>query len=460
MRKILGMDYPAIDPVPQQITYTITPDKPVTVPIYLDDLAIDLPPANYEIHKEVNLLIDGEIQVREYIAEFAIVAEHSHINLLQQDYPEYFNLPTDEGLKVVAWQMAAGGWYSWGLLPGKDAEHTWEDYLDLMPVSLEDVRAIVESYELSPSQISVELIQMPHSSYFNPMFEQTQKSVESMFWGKLTVEISYCGNRLNTQIIDDPYICGSLSDWLFLAESSGQQRGSSKGYYGAPYGIDIYWGDQTKPYHFTVWDQETFSVSTKTDSEGYQYLYKADLSELYTYLTENYPSELWYPEVYPDSLHQQYGITVSYAGGDMERLDPIAMEAVNKLELASSSQLHLPVLKFDTRQALEDFCWKYVNVATNSGWDEMPPFQTAAAQYDEAFFENNTLLLVYVPCGNCTHRFDVNHVFTGRGAVSIRVNETTGAEVVDEAIACWFITMTIAKSTAEQCTTFDAILGL
>lgn len=459
VRKILGIDYPAIEDPVQKVTYVITPDKPVAVPVYLDDLAIELPAGTYEIIKEVNVRIKDEIHVREYIAEFAIVTE-DHTGLLQQDYPEYFNLPTDKGLKVVAWQMGPSyGWYSWGLLPGKGAAHTWEDYLELQPVSLEDVRAIVESYELSPSQISVELIRMPYSSYFNPMFAQSQKTVESLFWGNLTVEISYCGNRMNTQIIDDPQICSYLSDLVFLAESSGQQSSSSKGYSGALYSIEIHWDSRYAPYHFTVWDQQTFSVSTKADSEGYAYFYKADMSELYAFLTENYPDELWYPEVHPDSLHQQYDIAVYYAGGDMERLDPIAAEAENALEIASSSQLHLPVVKFDTQQELEDFCWKYVNVATTSGWDEVPSFQSVAAKYDEAFFENNTLLLVYVSCGNCTHRFDVNHVFAGRGAVSIRVNETTGAEVVDDAIACWFITVTIPKSTAEQCTGFDAILG-
>lgn len=163
-----------------------------------------------------------------------------------------------------------------------------------------------------------------------------------------------------------------------------------------------------------------------------------------------------YAELQTDDLQ----FTVSYAGGNSERLSELAAASLNAQNLAESNLIHLPVLKFDTRKELEDFCWKYVNVVTNSayGWDGVPSFQTISSQFDETFFRDNTLVLIYVPCGNCTHRFDIFNVFYGRGAFMARVCETTGASIVANAEANWFITVALPDEDAEQITTYDAVL--
>ena len=163
-----------------------------------------------------------------------------------------------------------------------------------------------------------------------------------------------------------------------------------------------------------------------------------------------------YTELHTDDLQ----FTVSYAGGDSELLSALAAESLNAQNLATSNLIHLPVLKFDTRKELEDFCWKYVNVISHSAdsWDGIPYFQTLAAQFDEAFFRDNTLVLIYVPCSNCTHRFDVFNVFYGRDAFMARIYETTGASVVDDAEANWFITVALRDTDAEKITTYDAVL--
>ena len=80
VRKILGLKFPAQKATTQWITYTITPDKPEPIPVYLNDLGIDLPAGTYEVVKEVQLRTDRGIQTREYSAQFAIVEESADTN--------------------------------------------------------------------------------------------------------------------------------------------------------------------------------------------------------------------------------------------------------------------------------------------------------------------------------------------------------------------------------------------
>ena len=75
VRQVMGMDYPVVKATTELITYPITPDGPVSVPIYLNDLGIDLPAGTYEISKEVEVQIEDVIYTREYTAQFAILEE-------------------------------------------------------------------------------------------------------------------------------------------------------------------------------------------------------------------------------------------------------------------------------------------------------------------------------------------------------------------------------------------------
>ena len=88
----------------------------------------------------------------------------------------------------------------------------------------------------------------------------------------------------------------------------------------------------------------------------------------------------------------------------------------------------------------------------------MPSAQTVLTRYNEEFFEDHTLVLVYVPCGNCTHRFNVYHMYQRDSGFHIQVQETTGAEIVDDAEACWFIAVELYDAMAEDFTSYDATL--
>ena len=79
--------------------------------------------------------------------------------------------------------------------------------------------------------------------------------------------------------------------------------------------------------------------------------------------------------------------------------------------------------------------------------------------YDETFFDENTLLLVYVGANSGTYRFGVSSVFCAENSFCIHIEQTNNPEVVTDDMAGWFITVAVPDSMVENCTEFDADLN-
>lgn len=154
---------------------------------------------------------------------------------------------------------------------------------------------------------------------------------------------------------------------------------------------------------------------------------------------------------------QAFESTVSYANWAEE--SRIYAGALNKEKMAISSVLHLPIYRFDTLADLEQFKETFGDTFTmDAGWDEVPSFRQATAKYGSAFFESNSLLLVYVSANNGTHRFKVQSVGYDETSFCVHVVETTNAEAVDTAMAGWFVTIAVPDELIQNCTEFDADL--
>lgn len=103
---------------------------------------------------------------------------------LKPAYPNYFDLPADEGLTVYVWQLASEH-YAWGLLPGKNNGYTQLELLELLGftgTSTQEMQKIVASYQLPKSEITICPIHMPHSSYYYEIDEAYRQKVEKLFW--------------------------------------------------------------------------------------------------------------------------------------------------------------------------------------------------------------------------------------------------------------------------------------
>lgn len=157
---------------------------------------------------------------------------------------------------------------------------------------------------------------------------------------------------------------------------------------------------------------------------------------------------------------EAFDITVSYANytGD----DRIFISALNRQKIYISSVRHLPVYRFDTLSELERFKENFGNVLTmDRGYNEIPSFREVTAKYDNTFFAENTLMLVYVSASSGSYRYGVESVFCDGQTLSVQVEQTNRSSV-GTAVTCdmagWFITVAIPDNMAAGCVEFDAAL--
>ena len=175
--------------------------------------------------------------------------------------------------------------------------------------------------------------------------------------------------------------------------------------------------------------------------------------------TENEPA----PVPGGTSAAEALDITVSYANytGD----DRIYTSALNtqKIYTYISSVRHLPVYRFDTLGELERFKENFGNVLTmDRGYNEIPSFREVTAKYDNTFFAENTLMLVYVSASSGSYRYGVESVFCDGQTLSVQVEQTNRSSIGTAAVTCdmagWFITVAVPDSMAAGCVAFDAAL--
>lgn len=153
--------------------------------------------------------------------------------------------------------------------------------------------------------------------------------------------------------------------------------------------------------------------------------------------------------------------TVSYANWtDSRELYTGALNGpVDPTVSITGNAYALPIYRFDTLADLDNFKQTFKTVLTmDSGYDEVPSFNDATAKYDKSFFENNSLILVYVGANNCTHRFNLAAINHSKNRFYVSVQETTNAEAVDTAMAGWFITVTASDDLLNGIHIYDAEL--
>ena len=160
----------------------------------------------------------------------------------------------------------------------------------------------------------------------------------------------------------------------------------------------------------------------------------------------------------PSTSEKSDDAVLSYASWTED--ERIYTNSLNITEMKNHEHLHPPIYVFDTVYDLQNFKYDFGEILTlDAGLDEVPSFNAATERYDNAFFQENTLILVYVPANNSTHRFGLSGIEINDTQCHIHLEETTGAEAVDAAMAGWFLTIAVADEAIAACTEFDADLN-
>ena len=134
--------------------------------------------------------------------------------------------------------------------------------------------------------------------------------------------------------------------------------------------------------------------------------------------------------------------------------------ALNREKASISSIPHLPILRFDSAEELDEFKTEIDGkFNTQQGYNEMPSFEAVTTGMDADYFDTNSLLLVYVWAGSCTWRYGINRVDLESDALTVHVQRTDSFECGDCAMAGWFLTLTVPKEQLQGISAFDADLG-
>ena len=149
--------------------------------------------------------------------------------------------------------------------------------------------------------------------------------------------------------------------------------------------------------------------------------------------------------------------SLSWAGwtGDT----PIFLGALNSSELTTNHTMHLPVYKFQSKASLDRFIENHRDTLTmNQSWENVPSFTETAARYTEDFFQENTLVLAYIATDSISYRYGATGFYCDGTSFVLHIEETTGLDAGDSAVAGWFVTVAVANSLIENCSVFDAYL--
>ncbi len=138
----------------------------------------------------------------------------------------------------------------------------------------------------------------------------------------------------------------------------------------------------------------------------------------------------------------------------------IIEHALNKQQLESDSR-HLPIFKCSTLTELNTFKADFNGIfVMDDDWDEVPSFETVTADFDEAFFKENSLLLIYVEANSCSYRFGVEEITAEGDTLTVSVKQKNHPGDADEAMAGWLISLPVAHTELEGIANFDAVLKI
>ena len=152
-----------------------------------------------------------------------------------------------------------------------------------------------------------------------------------------------------------------------------------------------------------------------------------------------------------------YTAKVAYANAAGEGYNRILSECLNPEYMYMDSVQHWPLFKFETVQEMQDFKTGFADALTfDSGYNEVPSFNHYAAEYDDAFFGDNTLLLCYVTASSGSYRFGVADVSVREDTLYLYVEQLNHPQVRTADVQGWFVLVEVRKADVENCKHFDA----
>ena len=159
----------------------------------------------------------------------------------------------------------------------------------------------------------------------------------------------------------------------------------------------------------------------------------------------------------PSPVNQIFDNCLSWAGwtGDAS----LFVGALNSDQLQTNHTQHLPIYVFKSKAELDSFMTRMdEHLSMDEQRDEVPAFTETAAKYDEEFFKDNSLVLVYVTSGSWNTRYSATGFYCDGTSFVLHVEDTTEDDFGDAAMGGWFVSVVVDNKLIDGCSQFDAYL--
>ena len=154
--------------------------------------------------------------------------------------------------------------------------------------------------------------------------------------------------------------------------------------------------------------------------------------------------------------HSAYAVHGDSA--DEAKTQAMMAACLNADTMVLSSARHLPVFKADTKEELDQLKDAFRSVLIlDQSFAEMPSFEEATASFDEAFFEQHSLVLAYMT-GESSLRFGIHDVAYDGSSLCLNVKQINHPDTAGGDLAGWFVWVEALDSQIADCQSFDAIL--
>ncbi len=159
------------------------------------------------------------------------------------------------------------------------------------------------------------------------------------------------------------------------------------------------------------------------------------------------------PEAGQPSFAASYFRADSLGEGGM---DFLFGRILNPEKMAISSVRHIPVMLIGSSAELAEFIEEgRAYYQLDQSYGETGAFSTIANEYDDAFFEENALVVLFATESSGSIRHTVEDVRVEGGTLSVLVAATM-PEIGTDDMADWFIVVSLEKSVVSGCSAFDA----
>ena len=152
---------------------------------------------------------------------------------------------------------------------------------------------------------------------------------------------------------------------------------------------------------------------------------------------------------------------VNYAGDSVINESSLNSSVIAETAILSS-ELHLPLFRFDSLSDLEKFKSDFGEILNlNEQYGDVYSFSQVVWDYDEKFFEENCLICVYKVSGSGSFTYGITEIRNSGSSLCVYVAQTNNPEVYTTDMAGWLLILEQNKSDLENCAEYDALyIGL